>query len=1223
MAKIPDFHEIGRPDYRGASMITAHDSGAMAAPGRATSELGQSIASAGKAIGAALGTLEGQNNKQQDMQAAMDFANFQQQQDDTYARMERDMPEDGTGFREGYSQQYFDSAKGFLSDKIPDRLKQEYDFKLRQHHISYERRAREAEYGQQDKYTVNKLTGSLGDLSVDIDENTQGADPDRLDRTLERGSGVIDASPLPPNRKLELKKEFTRSIENKYFDARRRHIQGQIGKPGVSMEDIDEQLNELEKESKTRSLNAAPDAPEQQSGQPGAGDISSEPLAFEPAPFQRTVGRARQGKIAGFVVHETQGSDTANGNLSWSNKKNTGANYYIDKNGKIIQWAPDDVVMNHAGVGRGVKGDLRPDLGNNNTLSVEIMTRPGEKPNKAQTEAANRLIRAKAQEYGLKPEDIEGHGRLAPGHKEVTEGTAVVDYIRQNWGGTAVARVDTGAEAGEPAKPLPANIDRIVDSAAKDGGIDPNLMRAYAHIESSGDPNASTGQYKGLFQLSDAEFRKYGGRGSPYNAEANARAAAAKIKAESAAFEEKYGKAPTASELYLIHQQGEAGAEAHWDNPDRPAWKNMLATGEGRRKGAGWAKRAIWGNLPDSVKQKYGSVENVSSADFVAFWDKRVQSLGGGSAQPEQPADAYAEQKPLPMEKRGMTAFAGLSNDDDKPTRVASLDPRMGLGGPMPTPGEQAVTEAGLPTNVTDLRGQTAASLDPKNQIATILDGMPDDKPISQVAPDVRDQVFAMFPRDALKPRQMPDGTTKSALDVMTIGEAKEALASQLRETKRLADANGGYYPQKATFNHLTEADRGRMSRQIATDRRALYDKWADAEADRIASFGEGTVDKNGETLMERASRMLQPAEVMKIKKKLDTARGIFDYVQPIKSLSDDEIDETLQALKPSPDDTPEQGLMKSSTRPKAEAEATRIRSLRSKDFAAAVGELPDVRVAMRGVQEAKKSLITGTDAQGNPVYTEDKQQISNAQRQAWETVIQARLDAQENITGDGYNPNDTASQFRLLTRKEKTELFGNVRWNKLSEQDQLALLKRAAGIADQRYGKFARQAFNEAVQQVVSGADSLDTASAIGANMLQKIARDEAVTNNDVNRYNDLNDLSPMETFARGGLPSTFDFSSPAGDGRRLTGSGPAPASVVPGIGQAQLPPDTSATQMTPMSSDQAGLTTQAPQKALMWLMKDPTANMAAFDRMYGAGTAAQIIKLMSKLQAPQAVAQ
>lgn len=179
-------------------------------------------------------------------------------------------------------------------------------------------------------------------------------------------------------------------------------------------------------------------------------------LQFEGAPIERSVGRERGSKISGFVVHETQGSDTAEGNLSWSNKTNTGANYYIDKSGRVIQWAPDNVAMNHAGKGRGGDNDARPEFSNDNTLSVEIMTREGERPNAAQIAAARQLIAAKSQEYGFKASDVYGHGELAPGHREASEGMDVVNLVRGQGLGSAEqqggAKVTATATAYSPTK---------------------------------------------------------------------------------------------------------------------------------------------------------------------------------------------------------------------------------------------------------------------------------------------------------------------------------------------------------------------------------------------------------------------------------------------------------------------------------------------------------------------------------------------------------------------------------------------------------------------------------------------------------------------------------------------------------------------------------------------------------------------------------------------------
>ena len=51
------------------------------------------------------------------------------------------------------------------------------------------------------------------------------------------------------------------------------------------------------------------------------------------------------------------------------------------------------------------------------------------------------------------------------------------------------------------------------------------MMMSIAKVESDFNPRVRTGSYKGLFQLSDYEFKKYGD-GSIWDARENARAAA-------------------------------------------------------------------------------------------------------------------------------------------------------------------------------------------------------------------------------------------------------------------------------------------------------------------------------------------------------------------------------------------------------------------------------------------------------------------------------------------------------------------------------------------------------------------------------------------------------------------------------------------------------------------------------------------------------------------------
>lgn len=180
-----------------------------------------------------------------------------------------------------------------------------------------------------------------------------------------------------------------------------------------------------------------------------------------------------------------------------------------------------------------------------------------------------------------------------------------------------------------------ADVNSAIDNAAANVRVDRNTMYAIADIESSGDPSprSTTGRYKGLFQLDDHEFRKYGG-GDIYNPADNANAAARKMKAESDILGQRLGRPLTPSELYLTHQQGYEGAYQHITNPDRPAWESMYATAEGQQRGQAWAKKAIWGNTLPEDKRRFGSVENITSAQFVDMWHRRYERGVGGRPGP-------------------------------------------------------------------------------------------------------------------------------------------------------------------------------------------------------------------------------------------------------------------------------------------------------------------------------------------------------------------------------------------------------------------------------------------------------------------------------------------------------------------------------------------------------------------------------------------------------------
>jgi uncharacterized protein (TIGR02594 family) len=157
-----------------------------------------------------------------------------------------------------------------------------------------------------------------------------------------------------------------------------------------------------------------------------------------------------------------------------------------------------------------------------------------------------------------------------------------------------------------------------VTSAARAAGVDPGTLLRIAEIESSGDPSARSpgSKYMGLFQLSQEEFTANGG-GDIFNAADNARAAARKLKTESDRWRAKYGRAPTAFDIYMVHQQGWSGFKALTDKPNALAWvaiRQFYSTDA-------VAKAAIAGNCPAA----WGDAIALTAAQFLGAWRGRIE----------------------------------------------------------------------------------------------------------------------------------------------------------------------------------------------------------------------------------------------------------------------------------------------------------------------------------------------------------------------------------------------------------------------------------------------------------------------------------------------------------------------------------------------------------------------------------------------------------------------
>jgi hypothetical protein len=165
-----------------------------------------------------------------------------------------------------------------------------------------------------------------------------------------------------------------------------------------------------------------------------------------------------------------------------------------------------------------------------------------------------------------------------------------------------------------------------IRQAASLYGVDLAMMMSIAKVESDFNPRQRTGSYKGLYQISDYEFGKYGD-GSIWDARDNARAAAHMFLIQAEKFRWALGHYPDYAERYMVHQQGIQGAIEHYTHPERVAWHSMCATDEGMKKGEQWCRKCIWGNLLPQWKQDFGNVEKISSGDFVSLWTGRINHL--------------------------------------------------------------------------------------------------------------------------------------------------------------------------------------------------------------------------------------------------------------------------------------------------------------------------------------------------------------------------------------------------------------------------------------------------------------------------------------------------------------------------------------------------------------------------------------------------------------------
>jgi len=131
-----------------------------------------------------------------------------------------------------------------------------------------------------------------------------------------------------------------------------------------------------------------------------------------------------------FIIHHTAGRGSAEGVVSVLNKRKLGVQWVIDRKGKIYQTLPLGGYGAHCGNSdEFVSKGAPPGINNSNSQGVEVIANNDADVLEIQAIATLKLVKY----LGFKPSQLYGHGEIAPGHKQRTEGATIKKFIKDNW----------------------------------------------------------------------------------------------------------------------------------------------------------------------------------------------------------------------------------------------------------------------------------------------------------------------------------------------------------------------------------------------------------------------------------------------------------------------------------------------------------------------------------------------------------------------------------------------------------------------------------------------------------------------------------------------------------------------------------------------------------------------------------------------------------------------
>ncbi len=415
MAKLPSQDSLGAlPDTRPVRALAHADGSAI---GKGAEALGNTVAHIGDQLYA-------RQLQEQEFDAERRFQEFKwSEQQGLDAQTQAVKPGEADGFADRWAPDYQKRAKEFLST-VPEPLKQKYDTKLfgaeREFYGAGAKFARE----EQKRFSVNALDEQKNRLALTSD----------LDRARNDYDSLLKANPyLSPIEKDELRRKHLDDLEHQ-------NVEWRIGKG----EDLGQILKDLQQPEGTR-----PTAP-----------VSTPNLDIKPIEgIAPPTKGPRQSPIEGVVIHHTAGS-TLNGALEHGAKTGTGATYYVDRDGSVLQWAPDDQRTIHIQEPKAkARNGKYETLGNDNSIGIEVVAKNDKDVTPEQRAALDALLGKIVDTHRIDPNNIIGHGEIQGAHpfanREADEGTAAAKGFRESRSGarlpgTAEAETGTVTDAESP-----------------------------------------------------------------------------------------------------------------------------------------------------------------------------------------------------------------------------------------------------------------------------------------------------------------------------------------------------------------------------------------------------------------------------------------------------------------------------------------------------------------------------------------------------------------------------------------------------------------------------------------------------------------------------------------------------------------------------------------------------------------------------------------------------